>query len=397
VIKSLALLLFSSLCLPANNPDADQLFAIVFPLEGPPQKSSLQWLGEGIAMSLSDQLNSRELKSMGRDERANLVENLDLPPGAKLSRGSMIRVAQRAGCDLVIMGTFSGTEQNLKISARVLAVKTLKLSGAVVANGPLSALPQMENELAWLILRNHGIENTSSRKKFQERTREVSNQAYAFYVRSLDAPNDSDQIYLLHKAVESYQDFPEAQSRLGQIYFRKGDCGSAMPHLLLGDKVKTHQPESDFMKGTCYLQADQPQQAIQAFERMLQGARPFAALNNLGVALLRQGDTALAVNSLLEARNLVRNDPTVSLNIAVARYLQGNHPAARTILEEACKSHPQNGMLQFVMGIVSNALGDNDKAAIATGKAKSLGIRVEKLQSEAPSRWSRVISTLESR
>lgn len=309
----------------------------------------------------------------------------------------MIRVAQRAGSDLLIMGAYSGTEQNLKVSVRVLNVKNLKLSGEMVANGPLSALPQMENELAWLILSNNGIERSSSRENFQEQTRKVSNPAYAYYVRSFDASTESDQLHLLLKAVESYRDFPEAQYRLGQIYFRKGDCGSAIPHLVLGQGEASAQPEGDFMKGTCYLQSDQSHQAIQAFERLLQVSRPFEALNNLGVAYLRKGDAAPALNALLEARNLARADATVSLNLAIVQHMQGNDPAARTILEEACKLYPQNGMLQFVIGIVLKAQGDNEKASIATGKAKNLGINVEKLQAVHPSKWSFVLSDMESR
>lgn len=77
--KSLACILLFLLCLPAEISASNQLFAIVFPLDGPAKSRALQWLGEGIAMSLSDQLNSRELKSMGRSERTKLVENLDLP------------------------------------------------------------------------------------------------------------------------------------------------------------------------------------------------------------------------------------------------------------------------------------------------------------------------------
>ena len=47
--------------------------------------------------------------------------------------------------------------------------KALKLSGEMIANGPLSALPQMENELAWLMLTNTGLESADSRKNFQKR------------------------------------------------------------------------------------------------------------------------------------------------------------------------------------------------------------------------------------
>lgn len=396
MLKSAGITLFFLLLQPAVISAPDQSL-IVFPLDGPAKGSPLQWLSEGIAISLSNQLDSRELKAMERSERVKLVESLDLPPGARLSRASMIRVAQRADADLVIMGVYSGTEQNLKISVRALNVKTLKLSGEMAANGPLSNLPQLENELAWMILNNNSFGRTLSRVKFQEKMRKVPNPAYASYIQSLEASDENDQLHLLLKAVGGYRDFPEAQFQLGRAYFQKGDCGSAIPHLLLGKNEASTQVENDFMRGTCYLQGDQPSLAIQSFVRLLQVSRPFEALNNLGVAYLRKGDISPAVNALTEARSQAHSDPTVSLNLAIARHVQGNDLAARAVLEEACRSHPKNGMLQFLMGVMLMAQGDNEKAAEASAKAKSLGLNVAKLQTDDPKTWSRVLSKFESR
>lgn len=376
---------------------AEQPLIIVFPLDGPSDGGIPPWLGEGIAESISDQLKGRELRSVDRSERIRIVESLDLPPGAQLSLGSIIRAAQRADADLVATGKYSGTERNLRISVRVLNIRTLKLSGEMVANGPLSALAQMENELAWLIIDNTGFEKALSREKFHERIRTVPNTAYAYYVQSLGAPSETDQLHLLLRAVESCRDFADAQLRLGRLYFRRGDCGSAIPHLLLGRSEPSADIEVDFMRGTCFLQGDQLPSAIQAFWQLLQIARPLEALNNIGVAYLRKGDLELALDALLEAKNAARTDPIISLNLALTRHLQGNLPAAKTILEEACRSNPKNGMLQFVLGVVLKAQGENEKATAATGKARGLGVNVGKLQSDDPIRWSRIFSEMGSR
>ncbi len=378
----------------ASSP-ADPLKLIVFPLDGGTTSNQLEWLGEGIAVSLSTQLDSRGIKVMDHDERSELVESLDLPPGARLSRGSMIRVAQRASADLMVMGTYAGTDRNLRISVRVLDVKALKLSGEMSANGPLSVLPQMENELAWLILTNMGLEQAFSREKFQERTRKIPNSAYAYYIESLGSATESDQIHLLLKSVEAYRDFSDAQFRLGRLYFHKGDCSNALPHLTMGRSEASGNLESEFMGGTCYLQGDQPLQAIQAYSRILQITRPFEVLNNIGVAYMRKGDITLALNALLEAKTLARTDTAVSLNLAIVRHLHGNDTAARSVVEEAIKAHPKNGMLQFFLGFLLKMQGESERAETATGKAKSLGINVEKLQMDDPKTWARVIFSWE--
>jgi tetratricopeptide (TPR) repeat protein len=365
---------------------------LVFPLDGALKASNLAWLNEGIAISISQQLSGRTVKTIERNERVELVEKIDLPPSARLSRASMIRVAQKASADLLVMGTITGTEQNLKILLKVLDVKSLKLSGDIVANGPVGSLPQMENELAWLVLSNSSLERSSSREKFAEKMRKVPNSAFSFFVQSLNTTDESEQLHLLLRAVEVYRNFPEAQMQISHIYFHRGDCSSAIPHLLLVRGEEGAYRESEFIMGTCLLQGELPAQAIQTFTRMLSVTRSFEVLNNLGVAYLRRGEYPAALNAFIESRSFARADPVVALNLAITRHLQGNDSAARAGLEDVLKANPKNGMLHFVMGFLLKSIGENEKAATAFGKAKSLGVNVEKLQAEDAKGWARVIT-----
>jgi Flp pilus assembly protein TadD len=369
---------------------------IVFPLEGTSKEKSLSWLKEGIAYSVSQQLESRGVEVISRKERATVVENLDLPPGAHISHASMIRAAQRASADLLIMGTFSGTRLNLKISLKTLNLKTLRLSGDIVANGSVADLPQLENELAWMVLNNTGLAKTVTREKFQSKMRKTSNLAYAPFIESLNASKETERISLLFKAVESNREFQDALLELSAIYFRKGNCGTAMPFLKRIHSAGSPSQDCDFMMGSCYLQEDMTGQAVQSLSRALINSQSYEALNNLAVAYLRKGEYGLAMNSLLEAKNLAHGDSTVALNMAIVRHLQGNDWAAKNSLDEAIKAHPRDGMLHFLLGILLQSQGEKEKAATAFNKAKLLGIVVEKLQMQAPKSWTRLIFDVQS-
>ena len=181
-----------------------------------------------------------------------------------------------------------------------------------------------------------------------------------------------------------YRDFPEAQFRIGNLYFHKGNCGSAIPHLALGRNDESTQPENDFMRGTCYIQVDQPSLAIQTLSNLLPASSSFEVLNNLGVAYLRKGEPVQALNILLDAKSLARTDSAVLLNLSLIRHMQGNDAAARNVLEDAIKLHPKNGMLQFLMGIILKAQGESERSLTALAKAKGFGINTEKLQAEIP-------------
>lgn len=389
--RSLAILFLILLLWNGAGYASESIRIIVFPFEGSTKENASSWLNAGIAYSIAQQLEVRGVTVLHQKEVAVIVESLDLPPSAQLSHASMIRAAQRASANLLILGSYAGTRQNLNIGAKALDLKTMRLSGNMVANGSISSLPQMENELAWTILNNMGLEKSFSREKFQLKARKAPNQAYALFIESFSASNESSRLALLLKAVEMYHDFREAHLQLGSIYFQKGNCQKAMPHLNLGQTEANDNPESEFMRGTCYLQEDLPTKAIQNLSHVVASFRSFEALNNLGIAYMHKGEYDLAFSALLEARKLANSDSTAALNMAILLHLQRRYFAARNIVEEAVKLHPRDGMLQFLVGFLQQAQGEKEKAASAFSKAKSLGVNVEKLQAESPKTWTRAI------
>lgn len=366
---------------------ADPVKILFFPLDAPTASGSLSWLGEGIPFSICGQLNVPGVRVLSRDERIGLVENLDLPPDARLSRGSMIRVAQEGKVDLIILGKVIGSEHDLKASVRILEVKRLKLSGEITANGPLSAMPQMENELGWLILSNTGLHKGTARSDFAKRIRKIPNPEFASFIQSFSASGTKAQIQLLRKAVEGFKEFPEAHFQLGRLYFQRGDWTNALTQLSQSAREERTDPEYEFIRGTCLVQQHQPAQAIPALSYVLSVQRSFRVLNNIGVGFLREGDSARALNAFVEARSDARSDMTSAVNMAIARHVQGNDTAALAVLDEAAKAHPKNGLLQFLSGVVLRKVGESDRAEDALARARALGLDVEKLQVQDPRDW----------
>lgn len=347
-------------------------------------------------MSVTEQLRASGAGVFRREERLNFVEGADLPPNTTLSRASMIHVAQQVAADKLVMGSYSGTVDNLRISLRVLDLKTLKLGGEIVSNGPLAALPQMENELAWLILAGSSLGTSLSREQFRARTRMVPNAAFSLFIQSLGTADQEEQIKLLRKAVEIYPDFPEAQSRLGRDFYQQGNCPDTIRHLSSAGSQRQPFLEDQFMLGNCYLKQNDYANAIRAYSTIESFAKSAQALNNSGVANLLKGDYTLAGQSLIEARNLSKSDPTIGLNLAIVRHLQGNDPAARAVLEEMGRTHPNLGMIPFLLSMVLSAQGDSEGAAAALTQAQRLGIDPERLRTENPQKWARIFSSWDS-
>lgn len=368
---------------------------LVFPPENLTRNSMLAWVGEGVCQSVARQLALPEVKVFGGADRPGLLESADLPPSSYLSRASMIHVAQRISADNLIMGSFSGTEDNLRIVIRVLDVKSLKLGGEIAANGPLSALAQMENELAWIILDHAKLNQGISRDKYKEKSRTIPNDAYAAFIRGWIAPEEDEQVRFFRKSVELYPAFPEAHHYLGRYLHRIGDCQGAVRHLGLASEYRAAYLEDQFIIGNCSMKLNDQATAQRAFLALLAVKQSAHALNNLALARLKSGDIGLAIQDLVRAHEMDAADSTIELNLAVAQYLKGNLPAARILLEELDHSHPDRSVIQYLLSLILRQQGDIDRANGLLAKSRSLDGGVEGMGQVDPRNFVRAFTAWE--
>ncbi|MGD0307655.1 MAG: tetratricopeptide repeat protein [Acidobacteriota bacterium] len=395
--RIVAWLLFSVLpvCLCAKTlaPANSVTTFVIFPPENQSNAQDLSWVGEGLAIAISEEMEMPEVETLSREERVRFEESIDLPPSVPLSRASMIRVAQKAVADRLVFGSYSGTKENLQISVRVLNLKSLKLGGEHVANGPVAALPQLENELAWVLLSETYPDLKLSREEFRARTRTVPNQPFSDFVGCLSVGDDSERAKRVQKTVELYRDFPQASYLLGEYYFGLGDWARSMQYLQPALKGPQNFLETEFMLGTCYLKLEDPSNAVEAYNSLLSRSQSLEAFNNLGVAYLRKGDFPQAARALSQARGFSESNASVILNLAIANRLRGDEAAALAFLEQAVGAHPDQGMIQYLYSLMLDKRGEPEKAARALDVARKLGIDVEKLPRQDPLTWTQIYLT----
>ena len=294
------------------------------------------------------------------------------------------------------MGSYAENEDGLKLLVRMLDMKTMKQGSEFSVSGTLATLPEMENELAWMIYSDIAKASAISRDQFRERIRRVPNSAYAGFIESFNVFDESQQVQLLEKAVKEYADFAEARFQLGRIYYRKKDYARALPLIEYGLKLPNERIQSEFMIGTCRLQIGEISRAIEDYTRMLSMFRHGAVLNNMAIAHVRNGDNMLALRTLLEARADTRDDPAIDINLIITRYLTGNAPAAMESVEKAVAAYPGNGMLYFLSSFLMEEAGNKTRAMEDQARASLLGVDVDKLSSGEPQTWLRIITHLEN-
>ncbi len=384
--KSALAILIAALCIHGVAQGADSKKIIVFPPKGSQLDDSLRWLGEGIAESISKQLSLSGINATKGSRRIDLVKSMNLPFGMPLSQASMMRIARLESADFLAMGEYEIAGGNMRIEMHVFDMNALKMSGAISANGPLSALAQMENELAWLILANTGLKQAISKDTFRERIRKAPDDAYHFYIACLYGYGEGDPAGLLLKAIEIFPDFREARLALSRLYFEMGNCDSAIKHLAEDFETGEAGLEIKFIKATCCLQRQKPSEAIPIFSHILKYSRPVEVLNNLGVAYLATGDTVQAIDCFKEAQALANEDPTVLLNLAVALFISGDPVRAGNTAEQALKLDPQNQRLQLLQSFLKMRANGGDRFPTEE-EARGFGINTGSIRPEAPHTW----------
>ncbi|MFQ3639450.1 MAG: tetratricopeptide repeat protein [Chloracidobacterium sp.] len=115
----------------------------------------------------------------------------------------------------------------------------------------------------------------------------------------------------------------------GMLALRVGDTASALSRLLGATRLFPTSAVANYALGQAYLAANQPAEAIPAFQRSM-AANPVLAMAHygLGVALLRRGQAREAVPSLERAEALGYAPPDLPVQLARALVAQRSYGAA---------------------------------------------------------------------
>ena len=330
---------------------------LVFPFENAGASPRLDWLGEGLEELAIQALSAGGQQVYSHAGRTTELERNGLPFSAKLSRASMLRVAQDLDADFVIFGSFTSDGKTLTIDSRVLRTDPLMLLPSVRETGPLDSLIEMQSKLVWRLLSENDKRYRPTLAEFSKAQRPLRLDAFEHYIRGLQANEDESRIRELREASRLEPNWPDPYFALGQTYFTRNDCATALS--LLAHVPATHDRyiEALFSTGVCRLQLNQPDRAEEVFTSLqaaLSGGTKTEAqtgasgadlpeiLNNLAVAHARRGKIAEAQAGLRRATDLDPDEDDYPFNVGLLAMQSGDFAAAAVAFREASERKPEN-------------------------------------------------------
>ena len=323
---------------------------LVFPFENAGASPRLDWIGEGLEELTIQKLSAAGQQVYSHDGRLDEMDRDGFPPNAKLSRATMLHIAQEMDADFVVFGNFGSNGNSLTVNARALRVNPVALLPTVQESGPLDSLMDLHTRLLWRLLSTTDHVYPLSLAEFSKLQRPLQLGAFEQYTRGLLANDDETRIRDLKEAARLEPDWPAPAFALGQIYFTRNDCASAITWFARVPPGHERGVEAIFDSGVCQLRLNQPEKAERIFvslqeslkRNMISGADMPEILNNLALARARQGNLADALPSLGRARDLDPDQDDYPFNLGLLSLQSKEYATAATHFQDAAEREPDN-------------------------------------------------------
>lgn len=408
------------ICLPhAAYPQSssNQRIFLVFPFEHGGSAPRLEWLGEGLEELTIQALSSAGEQVYSHGGRTAEMERNGLPLSAKVSRASMLRIAQDLDADFVIFGSFTSDGKALTVESRLLRLDPLVLLPSVRESGPLDSVLELQSKIVWRLLSANDRNYRLTLADFSKAQRRLRLDAFEHYIRGVSASEDEAKLRELREAVRLEPAWPDPYFELGETYFSRRDCTSALSFFSHVPAGHARFSEAEFATGVCRLQMNQAERAEEIFAGLQKslGAKPNGEsqggpssadvpeiLNNLAIARARQGKTAPAQADLRRAIELDPEEDDYPFNSGLLALETGDYAGAAANFREAVDRRPENAEDRALLvqaleksGKKAEADEERESAKESLGPNALSAVRLEP-KSELVQRLARVRTELDT-
>jgi tetratricopeptide (TPR) repeat protein len=379
---------------------------LVFPFENDSRMASLDWLGEGLAELTVERLQDRELSVLSRQERLAALEKIGLPDSARFSHATMVKIAAEADADEVVFGRFVSDGKAVTLEARVLRISPPWLSPAYTQTSSSEDLLRAHARLSWQILCALEQKNCSQQEaninesSFADPPPSLRVDALENFVRGLLASDDESHIRALREAARLEPTWDRPPFELGQVYFARRECESALPWFSRVPPNRPDGPEASFNTGVCHLLRNDVARAEAAFSGLIERTRSGdqkgwhpelpEVRNNLGVARLRLEKWSEAATEFERAAAVDEEEPDYWVNLGIAKLAAKQLAGAVAPFEHARKLDPNDKGARTLLISTLESLGrSSDAAAVRAESAENSG-RVASPAPQAPAALARL-------
>ena len=345
---------------------------LVVPFELEHFDARVAWLGEGAAVGLTEALRDRGVPVISRDERLAALERLQLPPGAALTRATIIKVAELVGASRVVTGRVGARATDLSIEARVLDIAPAQLGAPLTEATPVSALLGAFVRMAAAIDGRGEVAPTAAAGVAP------SVLAFELFVRGLVAGSNDAQDRYLSQALAMASGYQDVRQALWDVRTARG--AHALALAALGPAGGAPALDNGVRRAWSLIELSRFDDAFIALVTLDTATRAAVVANLLGVVQLRRGATAHTGKATYYFNQAVERDALDAdycFNLGYAYWLDKDALAAAYWLREAVRRNPADGDAHFVLSAALARSGATPEAERERELARRLSERWE--------------------
>ncbi|MBA2354933.1 MAG: hypothetical protein H0V80_09735, partial [Acidobacteria bacterium] len=342
--------------------------ALVMPLRPVGDDPRVLWLGEGVALLVSDGLTALGRPAMARADRLAALDELELPEDGDLSRATLLRAAQVMGVRDLVTGTVQVVGETLTVTVRVVQVEAGRGFPEVREEAPLRDVFAIATRLAAAIA---GVPAGSTPGPDAPPSLEV----FEAFVKGLVAETPGTQRRFLERAVKAAPSYARAWLALWDVCSTEQEHSCALDAAQAVPTASRFHRRARFAAGRSLMALKRWDEAFAAFTQLMVETPAAAVYNNLGVIQLRRGSTPQTgkpVYFFNKAAEMAPESPDYFFNLGYAYWLDRDTPAAIYWLREVVRRRPADGEAHFVLGAALQAAGTTAEASRERELARQL-------------------------
>ncbi len=332
---------------------------VVLPFFNQSGSADLDWIGESVAETIRETLDSEGILTLDRESREEAYRRLALRPYVQLTHASVIKLGETVDAERIVYGSFqvmnvtekasADLDGRLEISARVIDRGKLEQSPEETASGALQDLDVVQENLAWQVLRCLADPQRVALEQPRRGRKPVRLDALESYIRGLLATSVDQKHRYFTQAARLDAGFSEPCFQLGRLQWGNKDYRVAAGWFERVKADAANYLESQFYLGLSRYNLGEYDKAQEALQHVVTSLPLNEAWNDLGAAQSRR-DLQEAVESFRKAVEGDPNDPAYRFNLGYALWKRGEFGAAAEEMRTVLRMSPEDPQATLVLG-----------------------------------------------
>lgn len=373
-------LIFANSFTNPTNPTNPNETVLTLPFENISNKTEYNWIGEGFSLAITNLLTNSGLVALDVEERNLAYERLGLAPTAILTRASAIKIGEKAGADILVIGTYSivgeGKNRTLTVTSRMIDLREGRAIGNdYTFSGTITDLQVIQGKLAWEILYNRIPGFAFSREQLVSRATLIPSSAFESYVKALLTANRDDKVKFLFRALSEYQQntsgqYSQAVFTLGHLYYDEFNYKDALNWLTKVDLKDPSYLESEFYKAVAYIQTNDNEKAETILKTLTNDLPLYEVFNNAAIIEIRKNNFNEAIRLFGLALQAAPRDNNLLFNYGYAFWRAGQYSSAANQLNQLVRRETKDGQAYYILAKSLEKMNQKLEAANALDEAK---------------------------